>query len=240
MLTWQDKSKIWMCGLLINLGRLTHDDFTADELNEFIQPHFPRQFPIDVPAGQGTLNASRARLQFSPSQQRLALECFCELEVNVLDARLYRAHVIIVLSAQPEYRSESGKLRLHDLSVDVIQLVNDSHSFVRDTSDLIFELLPGLTLGKSLTNLLTQPLISAASIATTGRSDKLVNYLQLYLSADKQKILDHHKPEIARRLLTQIDENELFYVLGDTWREKTFLRWGRHVTVESHALRFNF
>lgn len=239
-MSWQERSKIWMCGLLIKIGRLSHDDFTRDELNELLQPFFPRSFPIEVPAGAGTVRVTEARLQFNPQQQRLALECFSELELNVLDAKVYRAHVILVVSARPVYQVAEGMVRLTDVDVDVIQLVNDNFSFIKDTQDLISQVLPGLTLGKSLSNLLTQPLISVASVATTGRSDKLVNYLQLFLSADKQKILDHHKPEITRKLLAQLDHDALHYQLSDGWREQTFLRWGKQVSVEKDSLRFSF
>ena len=83
-------------------------------------------------------------------------------------------------------------------------------------------------------------MISVASVATTGRSDKIVNYLQLFLSADKQKILDHHKPDITRRLLSLLDEDTLYYKLSEGWRELTFLRWGKQVSVEKDSLRFSF
>ncbi len=239
-MSWQERSKIWVCGMLIKIGRLTHDDFSRDELNALIQPHFPRLFHIDVPAGAGSVHVTEARVQFNAQQQRLALECFAELELNVLDAKIYRAHVILVVSAVPVYVPAEGIVRLTNVDVDVIQLVNDNFSFIKDTQDLISQILPGLTLGKSLSNLLTQPLISVASVATTGRSDKIVNYLQLFLSADKQKILDHHKPDITRRLLSLLDEDTLYYKLSEGWRELTFLRWGKQVSVEKDSLRFSF
>ena len=103
-MSWQERSKIWVCGMLIKIGRLTHDDFSRDELNALIQPHFPRLFHIDVPAGAGSVHVTEARVQFNAQQQRLALECFAELELNVLDAKNQKPRYPVCLLTPKAHR----------------------------------------------------------------------------------------------------------------------------------------
>ena len=239
-LSWREKWKVAVCGLMIKTGRLTYDDYTTQELQALLTPLFPRSFPFDVPGGKARLTITEAQVHCQEESNRLALQCFAELNITVLDTPLYRAHVIVVISGTPVYDIQNHVISIEDLKSDAIQLVNDNYALLNDTRSLIRQIVPGLQLGKSLTEFISAPLLNIASIATTGKTDRLLSYLRLYLDHNKQRILDYHKPEIDAVLQRHAETQDLSYALGGHWREDVFQRWGKQVFVVNGGLRFSF
>lgn len=229
-----DAVKLVLGYCLVKLGKLKYDRFTEQELNELIAPHFPQSFDISVPIGNGTLRLIEGQLAMPIDSQRLHLQCLAGLEIKAMGNPIYRAHAIVQLSACPRYIINESTLTLVDMKVDDIHLVNDEYALIKDTQFLIDKLLP-------VSGILGSPLKQAINLLTAGTSDQALNYLNMYLGGSKQRILDFHRPQIEKQLLTEVANFDLDYEMqAHEWREMLFAKLGKTVTVESQELRFNF
>lgn len=238
-LSWRDRVNVLVGYCLIKSGRLQYDIFTEQELNELIAPHFPFTEPLAVPIGEGHFTCLEAQLSMPTSTNRLTVQILCAIEVKVMGSRIYKAHAAAGISALPNYYPASRSLHLTDTRVDFIHLLNDQYSLVKDTQFIIDKLLPLPLSG--LGSLLGQPLRSALSLVSAGSTDQALDYLKLYLHGNTQRILDYHKPRLAKELLARLDERALEYTMDDNhWREFLFARYGKRVAVEENQLRFFF
>ncbi|MEC7825606.1 MAG: DUF1439 domain-containing protein [Pseudomonadota bacterium] len=238
-LNWQDRLHVLVGYCLLKTGRLTFDAFTEAELNDIVRPYFPIKVPLEVPIGEGSFECLEGQLTMPLSTNRLTLQLFCSVEIRALGTTIYRAHVAVSVSALPNYFPASRTLRFTDVRVDVVHLLNDRYSLLKDTQFIIDKLLPGPLSG--LSSLLGQPLRSALSIVTAGSTEQALAYLRLYLQGNTQRILDYHKPKIEQQLLNELESRAIGYTLSDeVWREFLFARWGKRVVVEDKSLRFYF
>ncbi|TPV60716.1 DUF1439 domain-containing protein [Aestuariibacter sp. GS-14] len=238
-LSWQDKLHVLVGYCLLKTGRLTFDAFSEAELNDIVRPYFPVKIPLEVPIGEGSFECLEGQLTMPVSTNRLTLQLFCAVEIRALGSAIYRAHVAVSISALPNYYPASRTLRFTDVKVDVVHLLNDRYSLIKDTQFIIDKLIPGPLSG--LSSLLGQPIRSALSIVTAGSTEHALAYLQLYLQGNTQRILDFHKPKIEQQLLRELETRAVGYTLSDNvWREFLFARWGKRVVVEEKSLRFYF
>lgn len=76
---------------------------------------------------------------------------------------------------------------------------------------------------------------------TAGSSDLASDYLHIYLSGSKQKVLDYHKPQITQLIEEIKQDPELSYEMDEAdWQEKLFREYGKQVIVEEGCVRFKF
>ncbi len=235
-LNWQDKWRVAAGWVLVKLGKLTHDDFTPEELNALVAPHFPQHFPIRPPIGEGAVTLERGQVSLNESANRISVQALASLEVSAFSAKLYRAHIMLHASCTPRFNSESATLHLEDVRFDGTRLINDDYALIKDTRFLIEKLLPG-----GVSNLLGRSVISGLSVLSGGISSQALDYLKLYLNGSMQRVLDYHQPQIESLMRETLAHTELHHRMRhDQWREYLFARLGQHVGIEDNRLRFYF
>jgi len=233
-LSLKDKCKVFFAQWLVKLGRLTHDDFTKSELHNLIKNSFPYVFTFEIPVGTGTVTVLEGNLILDDERNRIGLQCLAALNIEIAATTIYRAHVVFTLSATPYYDKNMSTLYLVDLKTDNVTLVNDDYALIKDTQFLLTRFFP-----KNVNNLLGRPLKTAFSLFSAGTSDIAADYLQLYLSGSKQKVLDYHTPQIDSAIKKQITQETLSHTMrNDHWREVLFAKLGQNVRVEENVLRF--
>ncbi|MEW9799112.1 DUF1439 domain-containing protein [Alteromonas sp. CYL-A6] len=236
-LKWRDKWQFALAWTLVKLGRLTHDDFTEDELNALIAPHFPQRFPLNIPVGNGTVEVMRGSVKCHEASNRLCLQALASLNVQALGAQIYRAHLMIAVSCQPRYQRDTAQLHLENMTIDSLRLINDDYGLIKDTTFLIKKFVPGFSLG----SMVGQSLLGALSMMSGGISQQTLDYLLLYMDGSMQRVLDYHRPQIERALLDTLNEFDLHHQMREEhWREYLFSLLGQRVGIEDSRLRFYF
>lgn len=233
---WRLTIQYWLAKLMIKLGKLTHSDYTEDELNDLVSPHLPESFSIAVPAGNGHLTLMEAEVSLPVTSSYIHVQLLSSLLIESMGNPIYRAHIVVILKAQPAYQVSQNTVHLDHVVIDDIYLVKDEYALLKDTQDIMSLFVP-----KTMQNILTGTMKSAMGLLTAGGSDAALSYLKLYLTGSKQKVLDYHKPQLEN-LLTDLIENDNFsYLLDESdWQQKLFRQYGKEVVVEDGALRFKF
>lgn len=235
-LSLKNRLKVAVAMLLVKLGKLKYDQFTEQELNELIVSYFPQSMELPAPVGKGTLKLLQGELSMPSSTDRLQLQLFCSIEIRVLANPIYRAHLVVIVSADPNYIVEHSTLTIENIRVDDVALLNDEYALLNDTSKLIDALSP-----VPITGLLANPMKSALNILTAGTSNQAIDYLQLYIGGSKQRILDYHRTQIEDHVISAVANEDLTIRLDPAeWRQNLFSRLGRIVVVEENELRFYF
>lgn len=231
-----DRIKVAIAMLMVKMGKLKYDQFNEQELNDLIVPHFPQTLEIPVPIGKGQLTLLEGEISMPESTNRIHLQLLCRMEIRVLANPIYRAHLAVVVSADPQYLVPHVTLTIENIRVDEVALINDEYALLSDTSKIIDSLSP-----VQLSGLLATPMKSALNILTAGTSNQAINYLQMYVGGSKQKILDYHRPQIENHVIQAIANNDLTFTLDPAeWRQNLFSRLGKQVIVEQRELRFYF
>jgi hypothetical protein len=225
-----------MAKCLIRFKRLTHVDYSVDEISELIQPHLPVSFPVEVPKGNGSFSLSKVDISMPHNQSVIQAQVLGALEVTYVANPIYRAHIALVVTAKPEYNQQSKNISLTELSIANIHLLNDEYSILKDTSSLINLFVPNPVL-----SMVTGTMKTAFSLMTGTTTSEANNYLQLYLGGSKQKILDYHKPQLERIIVELAASDDMQYSLdANDFEEGLFIQYGKTVEVEAGSLRFKF
>lgn len=233
---WRLKCKLLFARLLIKLGKLTHADYSAKELAEFLRPHLPAEFAIDVPAGNGQLTLLEAEVKMRFRSTTVTVQLLGSLLIESMGNPIYRAHVVIVLEATPFYDTQNNVVKLSELLMDEVRLINDEYAILKDTQHILSAFVP-----RPFQNLVTGTMKSALGLITGGGSDAASNYLRLYLSGSKQRILDYHQPQLTKLVADLIHDEDFQYELDQSdWEEHLFSLYGKEVVVEDGQLRFKF
>lgn len=235
-LGWKARWQVLLATVLVKLGKLTHDKFTEDELTELAEEFYPHDFSLNTPVGQGHVSLQRGKVFCNHKDNRVCLQSLASIDIQTVGTRLYRAHLVLVISAEPRYDKATATLHFDHIDVDDIRLINDDYSLIQDTRFLINKLMPG-----GLSGLLSNSVKNVLSLMSAGTSDQAINYLQLYLDGSKQKVLDYHRPQIAAELVAMTRDLPLHHTMrDDVWREVLFKRYGEQVVVANNALEFRF
>lgn len=235
-LSWREKIKLWIARWMVKWGKLTHDAFTLQELNELLLPYFPYRHMLEVPFGHGRISLERAELNLNEAANRIEVQVFSDLTILAMGNPIYRAHLVVLITARPDYRPGSGKVKASQVQVADIYLVNDQYSLIVDGTTLLDKFMP-----IPVSPMLRGPVKSMLSLATAGISDEALSYLQLYLGGSKQRILDYHKPQLEALIARLAADNLFEYQLDESdFRELLFARLGKQVVIEQKELRFKF
>lgn len=233
-LSIKDSCKLLIARVLVKLGKLRYDDFTKDELHELISDLFPHRFMLDIPIGTGTVNVQEGEISFDNEANRIALQCLAAIHIDVANTTLYRAHLVVVVSAKPDYDEMAKTVLLTHVCVDTITLINDDYALLKDSRYVLNTFFP-----QGINSLVTSSLRSAMSLFTVGTSYLATEYLKLYLSDSKQAVLDYHKPKINQAIQEALKSINLTHTMREShWREALFARVGKSVRVEDDRLRF--
>ncbi|MDT0594117.1 hypothetical protein [Glaciecola petra] len=233
---WRLKLRLISARILIKLGRLTHADYSSSELKSAVDKHLPETFPIEVPVSKGELSLLEAQISMPKNEALIDVHLLGSLLIGPTVKPIYRAHITIHLQAYPIYEVDTNIVKLEKLLVSNVQLVNDEYSIIEDSKELL-----GLLFPVPFQNLLTGTVKSAIGLLTGGGSDLAVDYMKLYLSGSKQRILDYHRPQIEALVSDFAQSEELQYQLDPKeFEEYLFSLYGREVIVEEGNLRFKF
>lgn len=233
---WRLKLRLFAARILIKIGRLTHADYSAAELKTVLDNHLPETFDIDVPRGKGELTLMQADITMPIKQNFINVELLSSMLIGSSSNPIYRAHLIIVLEAYPIYDILSNTVKLEKLLVSNVRLVNDKYAIVEDSRELLSLFLP-----KPLQSLVGDTMKSAFGLITGGGSELASNYMKLYLSGSKQRILDYHRPQIETLVADFAKKEYLQYTLDSSnFEEHLFCLYGKKVLVENGKLRFKF
>lgn len=233
---WRLKLRLFSARLLIKLGKLTHADYSSAELKAAVDKHLPETFQIEVPVSKGELCLLEAQISMPKKEALIDVHLLGSLLIGPPAKPIYRAHITIHLQAFPIYESENNTVKLDKLLVSNVQLVNDEYSIVEDSKELL-----GLLFPVPFQNLLTGTVKSAIGLLTGGGSDLAVDYMKLYLSGSKQRILDYHRPQIEALVSDFAQSEDLQYRLDPKeFEEHLFCLYGKEVLVEDGKLRFKF
>jgi hypothetical protein len=158
------------------------------------------------------------------------------IEITYLGNPIYRAHIILNVKAAPQYASTTKNIFLNDIRITDIRMLNDEYSILKDTSSLINLFVPSPVL-----SMMTGTMKTAFSIMTGTTASEANNYLQVYLSGSKQKVLDYHKPQIESIIVALAAGGGMQYSLDvNDFEEGLFIQYGKKVVVEQGHLRFKF
>lgn len=233
---WQLKLRLFIARILIRIGRLSYVDYSAAELKNIVDNHLPETFEIDVPRGKGELTLMQADLSMPMKNRFINVELLGSLLIGSTANPIYRAHLIVILNAYPIYDELTKTVKLEKLLVSEVRLVNDKYAIIEDSRELLSLFLP-----KPLQSLVGDTVKSALGIMTGGGSELASNYMKLYLSGSKQKILDYHRPQIESLVAEFAKKEYLQYTLNDeNFEEHLFCLYGKTVSVENGQLRFKF
>ena len=233
---WRVKLRILLARLLIILRRLKHSDYTAEELSALFKPHLPQIIPVEVPYGNGKLTLQKAEVSMPFTQNKIQVQLFGSFLVESLANPIYRAHVIVLIEGVPHYDVINKTVRVKQVKITDVHLVNDEYALINDTQEIIANLVP-----RPMQNLLAGTMKSAMGLLTAGVSNAALSYLKLYLSGSKQKILDYHKPQLTKLVQDMTNDEDFCYELDmQDWQEMLFAKYGKTVNVEYGVLRFKF
>lgn len=234
--SWKTKLQQKVAEWLIRIRKIKHVDYTVDELNELIEPYFPQEFLVDVPVGKGTFTIVKADITIPRESQHIHIELACRLNIDSLGSPIYRANLRVNLLAAPNYDQQLKQVSLHGLDLDTIRIINDEYALLNDSKYMIDMVLP-----KGMRSLVTGTFKTAMGFMTVGSSDMASEYVKLYLTGSKQKVLDYHRPQIEKLIEDLKQDPDFIYQMDESdWQQKLFRRYGKTVVVEARCVRFKF
>ncbi|WP_147302310.1 hypothetical protein [Thalassotalea euphylliae] len=236
---WQ-KCKLYFTRLAIKLAMrfkwLKAARYSQDELNELLAANFPQTIPLPIANSQGELTILNAELTMPLAQDKLHIQLLCAMNISVAQRDIYRAHLVATGSVLPYFDTEERVIRIRDMQLAEIRLVNDDYAFIGSTTDLVTLFMP-----KPFKYLLLSTVKLTFSLLKGVVPNDLLNYLTLYSSGSKQRVLDYHKPEIENTLVDKVEQEDWFYELDESdFEEQIFAEYGQHIAVEDGHLVFKF
>ncbi|WP_299074000.1 hypothetical protein [uncultured Paraglaciecola sp.] len=228
--------RLFTAKCLIRFRRLTYVDYTVAEISELIAPHLPVTLPISVPRGDGQVSLTKINISMPFDADYIQAEVLGNIHISYLANPIYRAHVVLVVQAKPEYDNQSKSVRLVDIKVTDIHMLNDEYSILKDTSNLLNLLVPS-----PVASIVSGTMKTAFNLMTGTTTSEATHYLEVYLSGSKQKVLDYHKPQIEKIIVDLAAAEDMQYSLDKhDFEEGLFMQYGKKVVVEQGNVRFKF
>ncbi len=233
--TWQEKLRKSFVRLMIRVKRIKHVVYTEAELNQLLQQQFPISFDVDIPASQGEFSITYGMLRMPKKAQHFAIELKGQLKIESMGTPLYRAHLVINLLATPGYNKETNTVYIDDVNVKTIELIKDEYSLINDGQSLLKTLVP------SPVSMMMSGTLKTMNLFSGNNLSDFTQYLKLYISGNKQRVLDYHTPEIEKRVRDYAVSEELTYTMdADEWDQALFIELGERVAIIGGELRFIF
>lgn len=222
--------------LLIRSKIIKESRYSCAELNDLLATNFPQKIHLPLPGSEGQLVLLNVELSMPLAQDQLHIQLFCSFSVRVANHDIYRAHLLISGTVTPYYMAEEKALRLKNMQLSELRLVKDNYAFINSTTELATLFIP-----KSFKHLLFGSLNTTFSLLKGFVPTELLNYLTLYSSGSKQKVLDFHQADIERLILEEVEQEDWCYPLDETdFEEQLFAELGQLVVVENGFLVFKF
>lgn len=232
----QEKLRQRIAKWLIKFRRVKSVAMTAQEINELLDESLPETFDIHVPGCKGELIIQRAVITMPPLADHFVVQLHCALHVEAMANPIYRAHVNIAGIAWPAYDHQNKRIYLNNIKVKEIKLVGDEYALLKDTKQLMALFVPG-----PLRTVFGATMKTTLNVLSAGTISEAQSYLAIYMSGNKQKVLDFHKPELEKVVKQINDDGDLSYDLDESiFEEKLFAELGKKVRVKDGELQFVF
>ena len=233
--TWQEKLRKSFVRLMIRIKRIKHVVYTEAELNDLLKQQFPVDFSVDIPASQGNFSVTSGILRLPSNAEHFAIELKGQLKIESMGTTLYRAHLAINLLATPGYNIDTKVVYIDDVNIKSIQLVKDEYSLINDGQNLLKTLVP------SPVSMMMSGTLKTMNLFSGNNLSDFTQYLKIYISGNKQRVLDYHTPEIEKRVKDYAMSDDLTYTMDtNEWDQDLFIELGKRVAVKASALRFIF
>jgi hypothetical protein len=236
-MTLYKKVQDWAARTLIRSKRLKEIRYNATQLNEMIGQSLPHTETFEVPGGQAELIVMTAQVSVgNNNNEGLTVKLLCSLDISSLDRQLYRAHLDVDLKALPFYYKEKKSIRFKEISMTSLTLVNDEYLLIRSTNDVIKSLTPNILKG-----IVNVTIGSAIGVMSEVATPAVKEYLAVFTEANKQKVLDFHRPQVEKMLSGLFSNGDIEYQLQESdFEEKIFADLGQQIDVDAHNLVFKF
>ncbi len=222
--------------ILVHIKQIKRVGIPASEINEMMSSQLPLSFDFKIPVGSGSFSIISTALSIPQNDQTFNIECFCSFQVNTLEKSIYRTHLHIFLTCKPNYSKEKKEIYLNQLEIIDIVLVDDEFSFMKDSRTLLSKFLPS-----PVKNLLSTTFKTSLGVLNQATNSDVITYLSLYLSGDRQLILDYHRDEIERKIESVIEQGDFAYQLDpDIFEERLFSTFGKRIELVDKQLFFIF
>lgn len=230
------KLHTWLVRLMIRFKFIKQVKYSPQELNEMLVESFPQVLNLSLSGSKGSLTLLNAELSMPLSENHLEIQVYCGFTVSVAGHDIYRAHLLAVGTVAPYYASEDKAIRLKEMQLSELRLVNDDYAFIGSTTEIATLFMP-----KPFKYLLASTVQIGLSLLKGVIPNDVMSYLNLYANGSKQNVLDYHKPEIERLILAEVEQEGWCYQLDETdFEEQLFAEFGQHIEVEQGHLVFKF
>jgi len=234
------KLKTWLTSFFAKLAIrskwVKEASYTQDELNEMLATNFPQTLPVPLINSEGELTLLNAELSMPLGQDKLHIQLLCAFKISVAGHDIYRAHLIVCGTVLPYYVAVEKSIRIKDMKLTELRLVNDDYAFIGSSTELATLFMP-----KAFKYLLFSSMHLTLSVLKGIVPNSLLNYLNLYSSGSKQKVLDYHHADIENLLIKKVEQEDWLYPLDETdFEEQLFAEFGQTIAVEEGVLVFKF
>ncbi|TQV76604.1 hypothetical protein FLL45_01205 [Aliikangiella marina] len=228
--------KLFFARLAIRLGLLKRESIDTVEVNQLINENLPITFEIPTPGGDGELTLLQVSFHVDKEKDCIHAELLCNFSVDVKNKLIYNTHLQITVESGLEFHKASRAIGVKDVSITQLNLISDKYSIMKDTTSLLSALIPGAV--KSLVNLTltsTQVLLGGTKLSAAAQ------YLMIYTSGSKQKVIDYHTPTIEKMVGKLLASPDYRYILDDNdFEENLFADHGKRVSIENGKVYFIF
>lgn len=236
-MSWYTKWQDWAARTLIRANKLKEVRYSAQMLNEMIVENLPHSETFEVPGGQATFVVMTAQVSVGKDNaEGLRLKLLCSLDISTLGRQLYRAHLNVNLKALPYFHKATKSIRISQSAVTELSLVNDEYLLIKSSNDIVKSLTPNILKG-----IVNVTIGSAINVMSEVATPAVKEYLNVFTEANKQKVLDFHRPQLEKRISAVIESGNIEYQLQESdFEEKIFADLGRKIDVDQHELVFKF
>ncbi len=233
---FKQRLNLFFARLMIRSKMIKEVRYNAAELNKMLETNFPETILLPLPGSEGQLVVLNAELSMPLTQEELHIQLYCSFSVKVANHDIYRAHLLISGTVIPYYVAKQKVIRLKNMQLNELRLINDDYAFIDSTTELATLFMP-----KPFKYLLVNTMNTTLSLLKGFIPTEILNYLTLYSSGSKQTVLDFHKAEIERTILKEVEQEDWCYPLDETdFEEQLFAELGQFITIENGFLIFKF
>jgi hypothetical protein len=226
--------KLWFTKWFIHFKKIRYVEYSSAEIEDLIKPYLPQTLPISVPRGEGKLILLSTEVNMLKGSSLLHCKLLCSFEIYYLTNPIYRAHLLINLTAKPDYQQQRHAVFLAETRIVNIRLVKDEYSIIKDYKSLLLLFIPSQVL-----SLVTGTMKNAFNLMSSTVPIEMNDYLKLYIDGSKQRVLDYHQSQLEKRVSELVQSESLCYQMDENiWQEWVFINLGKNVVVEEGKLRF--
>jgi len=225
-----------MTHLLIRFKQIRRVQVEIEDINKIVNQPLPEVIELTIPGGTGKLSILQATLEPAESGERLHVEILCNFSVKVKQSIIYNTHLQLTVELLPSYIPEHKTIATREVKVTGLHLISDQYSMIKDTSSLLGSLMPS-----ALKTIVSATLFSTRAVLGSKTVNAVSQYLSLYLTGSKQKIIDYHRVDIEEKVTQVFQSDAIAYRLDDAvFEERIFAQYGQQIIVENGRLYFVF